>query len=178
MQTSLNQLNNLHTFKRIQLFSLLLFTLITMVCCDLAQIRLDKTICNDSIQYWDLESVKNKKNNPKVGFGFTRRGTILYYEILENRYRLLSDDCISVDDIGCSRWSTSMDSILSIYMVGSPHILKMKVIKYNSDTIVCNILGSNKLNVYTRVKELKSIIRKGDPRRKQILRGRFNEVVM
>jgi hypothetical protein len=134
--------------------------------------KMESIIYEGDNTYWDLIVDRNTKTE-NSGFCFTKKGAIIHYEIVQNTYRILDDDCKNSDLNGCYGWSLSQDSVLKTFIKGGIELSHMKIVKCNKDTILGYDLNGKGVVLFVRVKDLNSIVKQGDPRRKELLKGRL-----
>lgn len=141
-----------------------------LVGCKPDKQKMESIICDEDNTYWDLIAYRNEKIEGS-GLYFTRKEAAFSYQIIENKYRILDGDCRNSDFKGCLCWSLSQDSVLKTYIKGGIELIQMKIIKCNKDTILGYELNGKGVVLFIRVKDLNSIVKQGDPRRKELLKG-------
>ena len=132
--------------------------------------KMEFIICDDDIQYWDMVIHKNKKIND-LGYSFSKKGIVNHYEIIDNKYRVIHEDCKNSEEKGCECWSLSKDSLFKTFIVGGIELIQMKIVKCTKDTILGKRLNGDGVILFVRVKDKNSIVKQGDPRRKELLKG-------
>ncbi|MDD4969558.1 MAG: hypothetical protein PHT07_09030 [Paludibacter sp.] len=136
---------------------LIVFLLITMICCTPKKDNLKYIICRDSAQYWESNQMwsDGKKYLNIKRFDNHRNFKSYWVDKLGN-IRSVTD---KYDNEDINSWSLTNDSILIINKIPS-----YKIIKCNLDTILLEtIIGEKTIDTLQRLDVGLKVINKGDP---------------
>ena len=123
-------------------FKSVIFLLIFTSCSNSSE-DMSYLICNDSIQYWDYNMIREEQNI-WFTFSFNKNGEVVKYSYNKNKQlRWLFDDYHFQTKF---TWSISNDSVLS--SMGS----KSKIVKITNDYILAKDLETDEKEEYFRVK--------------------------
>lgn len=117
--------------------------LLIFISCSSSSENMSNLICNDSIQYWNYNMIRDKQN-VWFTFSFNKNGEVLKYSYNKNKQiRWLFNDYHFETKF---TWSISNDSVLSF--MGS----KSKIVKITKDYIQAKDIETNEKKEYFRVK--------------------------
>lgn len=105
--------------------------------------ELEYLICNDSIQYWNYNMIRDKQN-VWFTFSFNKNGDVIKYSFNKKKNKRWFFDDNHVPGYG--KWNVSKDSIFSF--MGS----SMKIIRYSEDTIYVKDVETNANEYFIRAK--------------------------
>lgn len=117
--------------------------LLIFISCSSSSENMSYLICNDSIEYWDYNMIRNEQNI-WFTFSFDKNGEVLKYSYRKDKQlRWLFNDYRFQTKF---TWSISNDSVLSF--MGS----KSKIVEITKDYILAKDLITDEKNEYFRVK--------------------------
>ncbi len=113
-------------------------------CSNNKQKELEYLICKDSVQYWNFEWPRERSKFYGFTFSFEKGGKLKKFSF--NKETNIRNIYWDIDNPEICKWSVSKDSILKI--MGS----KVKILKYNTDTIFTLDIKYNTKEYYVREK--------------------------
>ncbi|MBO4234232.1 hypothetical protein FO675_08000 [Riemerella anatipestifer] len=128
-------------------FSLFILFTLLLYCCNSPKDKITGTILyNDSVGYWNYEWPRERSEFYGMTFEFKSNGKLRQYSFskTENKRLLFSDYGI----VPRLEWGVANDSIFTLMNYNS----KIKIVKYNKDTIWLFDQEQNRSSMLIRVK--------------------------